>query len=126
MKEQYTEAGFRWLHFPMPHDLFDNWGWETGFKSLGERVQVVLQEYQGKLAFHNDSVIRKLVLAEIVRQPKQWQHSFSVMDDFGTATPSDPFAYGLRDQEPVLAPDYANPPAEGEPYKYILYYPNGH
>ena len=55
-----------------------------------------------------------------------WNFSFCVMDDFGTAVPIDPFVHQYENCRVCIAPDYANPPAEGEPYKYIRHYPNGH
>jgi hypothetical protein len=52
-------------------------------------------------------------------------YAFCVMDNYGNAVPVSCYPY-LCEGEPVLAPDYANPPAEGEPYPYIMYYPTCH
>lgn len=54
---------------------------------------------------------------------EQWQHSFCVMDDFGNATPIDPFIYQEEGYKPFLAPDYDPETPVGQPYKYIQYAP---
>lgn len=56
----------------------------------------------------------------------RWSYFFSIIDDLGNLVGVDPWVYQNEDCARWLGPDYANPPEEGEPYKYVLHYPEHH
>lgn len=55
-----------------------------------------------------------------------WDYRSCVMDDFGNAVPVDWWPTYSEGYTVCGAPDYDNPPAEGEPYKYVDFYPTVH
>lgn len=59
-------------------------------------------------------------------QGERWSYAFCVIDDFGNSVPVEPWSHYEEGCVPFMAPDYDNPPAVGEPYKYVLFVPNIH
>ena len=117
MKYDYAEVGIRYLTFPMPNS-YDDWGFE-GMQGLEIRIEKILKEYRAR-GIYNELPLKRKLLEEIQRQPKQWKHSFCVMDDYGNAIPVDTFPHTVE-EGPVLAPDYNK-----DITRYILYYPTVH
>ncbi|BCG50155.1 hypothetical protein [Ralstonia phage RP13] len=54
-------------------------------------------------------------------QGEKWEHSFCVMDDYGTAVPVSPFNVQNDDYTPFWGPDYDPNTPPGQPYKYVEY-----
>lgn len=57
----------------------------------------------------------------------RWDYGFCVMDDFGNAVRADAFNHYAEGYQSVLAPDYANPPAQvGDVYPYVVLHETVH
>lgn len=90
---------------------------------------IILPEYVGPVNIRLHYYREPLHMRDEFGYPRddsEWDYRSCVMDDFGNSVPVEYWPTYSEGYTSCLAPDYDNPPPEGEPYKYVVFFPTVH